>query len=237
MGLIAVCVAVYFFIQVPGSNDAAKFSFEHAAIPCEVVHGRPLTEREVAETVQQNDATACEPQPDGTQPVFPGKQVLLALLYSMFLHGSLVHLGGNMLFLWIFGNNVEDVRGKAQYLIFYLVAGVVATAAHIAIQPNSTVPMIGASGAIAGVMGAYLMLFPDAPVRTVFFLGFIVFFRDVRAKWLLILWFLSQFLVSSAEGVAWMAHVGGFVFGVLVGLVWRATSRPEAAPAASVFRV
>jgi membrane associated rhomboid family serine protease len=80
------------------------------------------------------------------------------------------------------------------------------------------------------------MLFPNAPVRTVFFLGFIVFFRDVQAKWLLVLWFLSQFLVNSAEGVAWMAHVGGFVFGVLVGLFWRATSRPQAA-GLPVFRI
>ncbi len=234
--LIALCVGVYLFIQVPAGNDA-ELVFERAAIPCEVVQGRPLTEREVLDTLERDDENACQHGPDGTRPVFAGKQVFLALLYSMFLHGGLLHLAGNMLFLWIFGNNVEDARGKIQYAIFYVVAGVAATAAHIAIQPNSTVPMIGASGAVAGVMGAYLVLYPNVRVHTVFFLGFIVFFRDIQAKWMLAFWFLSQFLISDSEGVAWMAHVGGFAFGVIVGLFWRATSRPEPAATIPVIRI
>src|SRR5207253_8078046 len=134
------------------------------------------------------------------------------ILYSMFLHGSLLHIAGNMLFLWIFGNNIEDKMGPVWYLVFYLAGGLVAAAAHIIVQPTSTVPVVGASGAIAAVMGAYLVLFPNAPIRTVF-IFFIFFLRDIRAKWLLIFWFISQFFISPGEGVAWVAHVGGFIFG------------------------
>src|SRR5438874_5622191 len=99
-------------------------------------------------------------------PQLPNKNVYLAVLFSMFLHGSLLHLGGNMLFLWVFGNNIEDVRGPVRYLLFYLAAGLVAMAAHVLIDPNSAVPVVGASGAIAGVMGAYFVLYPNVPIVT-----------------------------------------------------------------------
>jgi membrane associated rhomboid family serine protease len=138
----------------------------------------------------------------------------------MFLHGGLLHLAGNMLFLWIFGNNIEDRLGHVHHLLFYLAAGVVATLAHIAVQPDSTVPVVGASGAIAGIMGAYLVWFPRAKVTTLF-VFFIILFRQVQARWVLGIWFVSQFFVNPNEGVAWMAHVGGFVFGVLVALLVR----------------
>ncbi len=147
----------------------------------------------------------------------------------MFLHGSLLHLGGNMLFLWVFGNNIEDEAGAFKYVVFYLIAGLVATATFVALDPTSTTPLIGASGAIAGVMGAYLVLYPNAPIVTVF-IFIIPFIRQISAKWLLGFWFISQFLLSQ-PGVAWTAHVGGFVFGVLVGLVWRASGRERAAAA------
>ena len=231
--LIGVCVFVWVAIQDGGlREDGDRFTFETAAIPCEVVEGRPLTRDEVVETVQLNDSEACGdesalPVRRGEQPAFPGKSVYLAVVYSMFLHGSWLHLGGNMLFLWIFGNNVEDKRGKPTYLAFYLLAGLVATAAHVAVQPDSTVPVVGASGAIAGVMGAYLVLWPDVPIRSLIFLGFLVLFRDVPAKWLLGIWFVLQFFTNPAEGVAWVAHVGGFVFGIAAGLLWRGTMGPD----------
>jgi membrane associated rhomboid family serine protease len=157
--------------------------------------------------------------------------VYLAILISMFLHGSLLHLGGNMLFLWIFGNNIEDTLGRAKYLAFYLVGGFVATMAHILVQPQSTIPTIGASGAIAAVMGAYLAWFPNVRIRTLF-IFFFVLFRDISAKWLLLFWFFSQFLegVNPNSGVAWMAHVGGFAFGLLFGFVFR-TNRAAGRPA------
>jgi len=219
--LILACIGVYFGVQSPQSSSqrSEEFTYRQAAIPCEVVTGAPLTAEEI-------DTGTCH-RNDTAPPVFPDKNPWLAIVVSMFLHGSLMHLGGNMLFLWVFGNNIEDVRGKVRYLGFYLIAGVVATMTHILLQPSSTVPLVGASGAIAGVMGAYLVLFPRVRIRTLFIFIFIMF-RDVEARWLLIIWFVSQFLIPGA-GVAWTAHVGGFVFGVLAGLVWR-WRRPVSAP-------
>jgi membrane associated rhomboid family serine protease len=207
--LIAINVVVYFGVQ-PNPQDlagTADFTYRNAAIPCEVVTGEPLSDVEIA-------THTCNQQPEGG-PHFAGKSVYLAVLISMFLHGSLLHLGGNMLFLWIFGNNVEDRLGRAKYLAFYLVGGFVATMAHIFVQPDSTVPMIGASGAIAAVMGAYLVWYPNVRIHTLFFF-IIILFRDIRAKWLLLFWFVTQFLepFNPNSGVAWMAHVGGFAFGI-----------------------
>jgi len=138
---------------------------------------------------------------------------------SMFMHGGWLHLGFNMLFLWIFGDNVEDSMGHARYLIFYLVCGVAAALAQAFVSPGSTIPMVGASGAISGVLGAYLLLHPRATVRTVIFLGVFVTMMHLPALIVLGLWFLMQ-LVSAAfsnsgeAGVAFWAHVGGFVAGM-----------------------
>jgi len=229
VALIAINVGVYFFVQRPFDTGAsqARLSYQVAAIPCEVVQGRPLNHDEVTRTLQYNDATACETGAAATNdPVFPGKSVWLALLYTMFLHANLVHLGGNMLFLWVFGNNIEDRMGSLGYIGFYLLAGLVASAAHILVQPTSTIPVVGASGAIAGVMGAYLILFPNVRIRSLIILVFLVLFRDIRAKWLLGLWFVSQFFTNSSSGVAWVAHVAGFVFGALLALFLRERLRP-----------
>ena len=227
--LIAVNVGIYVFVQPhyrPG--DEAKFTFEHAAVPCEVVNGRPLSDDEISRTLNPrgNDPNACEGRSPSSPPDFPNKSIYLAILYSMFLHGSLLHIGGNMLFLWIFGNNIEDVMGSVSYLGFYLLSGLIAAAAHIAVQPSSTVPVVGASGAIAGVMGAYMVLFPDVRIRTVL-IFFFLFIRDIRAKYLLGFWFVLQFFTNPAEGVAWVAHVGGFIFGVIVGFFLRERLRPR----------
>ena len=228
--LIAACVIVYFLIQPTGqatlvqhsvntANSEVTFDVEHAAIPCEVIHDQPLTDAELRATYLSGNSNACGVGPATSPPDFPHKAVYLAILYSMFLHGSLLHIGGNMLFLWIFGNNIEDRFGHIPYLLFYLAAGLVAAAAQIAAQPNSTVPIIGASGAIAGVMGAYLVLYPAAKILTYIFPFFVL---RMRAAYVLIFWFASQFFLGSNSDVAWMAHVGGFAFGVIVGLVWRA---------------
>jgi membrane associated rhomboid family serine protease len=226
--LIAINIGVYFFVQRPydEETDQARFSYEVAAIPCEVVQGRPLTEDEVVRTLRFDDDTACEHGAPESEEVFPNKSVWLALLYSMFLHGSLLHIGGNMLFLWIFGNNIEDRMGIAGYVGFYLLAGLVASAAHILVQPDSTIPVVGASGAIAGVMGAYLVLFPNVKIRSLI-IFFVVLFRDISAKWLLGFWFVTQFFTNPNEGVAWVAHVGGFLFGALVALFLRDRLRPS----------
>lgn len=152
----------------------------------------------------------------------------LSLVTSMFMHGGWMHILGNMLYLWIFGDNVEDVLGAGRYLLFYLAAGIVAGLTQIAANPSSNIPTLGASGAVAGVLGAYMVLYPRARVRTLVFLG--VFLRMVELPALVLLgfWFLlqlfngvSSMMTMSSGGVAWFAHLGGFVAGILVGLLAR----------------
>ncbi|HVF75468.1 MAG TPA: rhomboid family intramembrane serine protease [Acidimicrobiales bacterium] len=235
--LMAACIAVYFLVQPTGqtsfvdadAQDAqvreARFLLENAAIPNEITSGNPLDDAEVEGTFEVPSDVLCEP--GGSDACYPDKSVWLSVLYSMFLHGGLLHLAGNMLFLWVFGNNIEDRRGRVTYIVFYVLAGIAATFAQVAIDPDSTIPMIGASGAIAGVMGAYLVLYPNVRIRTLILLGFILLFRDISAKWLLALWFISQFFIGPNSGVAAMAHIGGFVFGLVAGLVWRLASRGD----------
>lgn len=160
--------------------------------------------------------------------------VLGTAVTSMFLHGGWLHLIGNMWFLWIFGDNVEDVLGHVRYPVFYLVCGLAATLAHALVEPRSLVPVVGASGAIAGVLGAYLVWFPWAQVRALVFLGFIFTVVEVPAFLFLFLWFVLQFFsgtlaLASAEasggGVAWFAHIGGFVAGAGLAVWLRLTGR------------
>jgi membrane associated rhomboid family serine protease len=150
----------------------------------------------------------------------------LTLFSSQFLHGGWLHLLGNLLYLWIFGNNVEDRLGRVGFLVFYLMGGVVAALAQVAIDPSSPIPTIGASGAIAATLGAYLVLYPGARVTSLIFLGFFYQLVRVPAAIVLGLWFVLQFLggigslgVPQAGGVAFFAHIGGFVFGAVVAWI------------------
>ncbi len=139
----------------------------------------------------------------------------LTLITSMFLHGSFFHLLGNMLYLWIFGNNIEDFLGSFRFILFYFLSGLGASLTHIIFHPASKVPMIGASGAIAGVLGAYLILYPRARVLTLVFLFFFIRILPIPAFFLLGLWFIAQVLnVGLGGGVAWFAHIGGFLIGI-----------------------
>ena len=166
----------------------------------------------------------------------------LTLITSQFLHGGWLHLLGNLLFLWIFGNNIEDRLGRIRFLVFYLVGGAVAGLTQVAIDPDSTIPTIGASGAIAATLGAYVVLFPRARITSLVFLGFFYQLIDVPAVVVLVFWFLLQLIDGVASlgasdaggGVAFFAHIGGFVFGALVGLVLRMAGGRggSAAPAA-----
>ena len=157
----------------------------------------------------------------------PGNAVADArsVFASMFLHGGWMHLGGNMLYLYIFGDNVEDRVGHLRYLLFYLACGWAATLLHGVLNTQSAVPTIGASGAISGVLGAYMLLFPKARVLTLIPLGFYVQLRELPALFVLGLWFVMQFLsgvvsigvhAEQAAGVAWWAHIGGFVAGMIL---------------------
>jgi membrane associated rhomboid family serine protease len=241
--LIALCILVFFAVQPtrittehllsPGielvNEDELQFLVDNAAIPCEIVKGRPLTEREFRDTFDFGDGSACSDR-DGERHS-PGKIVYLALVASMFLHGSPEHLFGNLLFLWVFGNDIEHRWGRWRYLALYVLGGIVASLAHVLSDPSSTVPMIGASGAIAAVMGAYLVCYPANRVKTIIFFGFVLL-RKVKALWLLLTWLALQLLLIPGDsGIAWAAHVGGFLFGILVGLVWRRRgSEREPAP-------
>jgi membrane associated rhomboid family serine protease len=155
----------------------------------------------------------------------------ITLFSSMFLHGGLLHLLGNMLYLWIFGDNVEDAMGHVRFLLFYLLCGAAAAFAQIAIGPNSGVPLIGASGAIAGVLAAYFMLFPHSRVLTLIPVFFFVRLVAVPAVLLLGIWFILQVIsgagsLGQATGVAWFAHIGGFVAGVLLVFLFRRRGVP-----------
>ncbi len=205
---------VAFFALEPGfgtSPAAQDYFFENEAIPCQ------LQDNCVAEA---RDARTFVPEgliPDRSFPSFLG-----ALLLSTFLHAGFLHIAGNMLFLWVFGNNIEDYLGKVKFVIFYLAAGLAAGFAHVLGNLEgipSLVPAVGASGAVSGVMGAYLVLYPRARVNTLVPLVFIWTVIQLSAWVVLGLYFVLQFFTSPDAGVAWMAHVGGFVFGAVAILV------------------
>ena len=224
--LIATNVLVFFgWMPFADPAEGQAFMYERAAIACEVRLGRPLSFPEI----RSDECLAQPPEP----AVFPEKSPNLSLLVSMFLHGGIAHLLGNMWFLYLFGNNVEEAFGHLRYLAMYLIAGIFATFAFVFAHPDSTVPLVGASGAIAGVLGAYFVLYPRhvvlsfafftvLPVPSIIFLG---------------IWFLGQFAVGD-PGVAWESHVGGFVFGAAVAALFRGAllGRVEAVHAARSAR-
>jgi len=146
------------------------------------------------------------------------------LYTSMFMHAGIGHLGGNMLYLWIFGNNIEAVLGKFRFILFYFVCGTIATLGHIATNMDSQIPMVGASGAISGILGAYLILFPFARIKTFIFLGIYWTIARVPAIALLLIWICLQIwnsVATGAGGTAWFAHIGGFIAGVLLILPFK----------------
>ena len=198
VGLISLNTLVYLY-QASLGESFAQLVYAMGLIPFEIIHYVDIP-------------------PPGPSPIF------LTIFTSMFMHGSLVHLLGNMLFLWIFGNNVEDYLGKGNFILFYLLCGIVAALTQVLVNPNSTVPMVGASGAIAGVLGGYLVLYPYAKVTTVFIFGFFIRLVRIPASVVLSFWILYQFLYGLSYfaarigegGVAWFAHIGGFICGFIL---------------------
>jgi membrane associated rhomboid family serine protease len=221
VALIVANVLMYFFFQKGGislgSPDSQAFQcnlVDYGVIPYEVTHPGD----------QVVDASCAAPT----------ASTWLTLFTSMFMHGGLLHLGGNMLFLWIFGNNVEDSMGPVKFIVFYLLAGLAAIAAQVVIDTNSTVPTIGASGAVAGILGGYLLLFPHARVVTVVFIIFFFTILELPAILFLGIWILQQALFgyldlagSSQGGVAYFAHIGGFVCGLALIRLFATRRRRE----------
>jgi membrane associated rhomboid family serine protease len=217
--LIAVNIGIYFLIQLPKSGAAeTNFEYRWAGVPCEIDTGKPVVAVPAGTPVAKNSCTVEATGLAAPQTVFPNKNVWESLFFSMFLHASVVHVLGNMLFLWIFGNNVEDQLGRFFYLVLYLVGGVVASLVHVAGNLHSAEPFLGASGAIAVVMGTYFAWFPRARVLTLI----AIFPVPLPAFVVLGLWFLLQFGTQSSSGIATLAHIGGFVFGAAVGYALRA---------------
>jgi membrane associated rhomboid family serine protease len=216
--IILINVVVYFGVEhggwsAPGNENAVV---ELSFIPYELSH----TDQECAEIGNQ---LACGTKPaliqhgakDTNQP-----SVWFTIITAMFMHGSLLHIGGNMLFLWIFGNNVEDSMGRWKFALFYLLGGIAATAVQYIQDTNAVVPNLGASGAIAAVLGGYALLFPRARVVTLIFIIFFVTLIEVPALLVLGVWFVLQLLDAGSQpvgggGVAVWAHIGGFVFGLI----------------------
>jgi len=193
--LIIVNTLVFLYCQSLGSRGFQFITFQFGFIPYELISGVELT-------------------PELSASPY------LTMFTSMFMHGGWIHLIGNMLFLWIYGNNVEDYFGRVKFIIFYLLSGLAAVGLYTLFGPSSQIPLVGASGAIAGLMGAYLVLHPRARI-TVLIIFFFIQFVQLPAKFVLGMWFVVQLFMSLAGsstggGVAWMAHVGGFVFGWLI---------------------
>ena len=220
-GLLALNVLVFLYQISLNSLGEIAFTYQWGVIPAELTSGLELG-RELFQTstgIVQIDLGT--PLPTWT-----------TMFTSMFLHGGWLHLGGNMLFLWVFGDNVEDRFGHTRFLLFYLVAGLAAVWAQTLVNTTSQVPMVGASGAIAGVLGAYLLLFPHSKVQTLFMFGFI-FAARISAVYLIGFWALLQAFnglgslgpSAAGSGVAYFAHIGGFVAGLAVVVAYRLLRR------------
>ena len=225
VALIVANAIVYFFFQhgllgLPSGGDAGDWPVStFAYIPCTITGDTP-----------------CQTAPGGPEN-------WVTIFTAMFMHGSIVHLGGNMLFLWIFGNNVEDSMGRVKFLAFYLLGGIAATALQTVADPASQVANLGASGAVAAVLGGYLLLFPRARVVTVIFIIFFFTILELPALLVLGFWFLEQAYSTAISypsggggGVAYAAHVGGFVFGLLAIRLFSNRGRVERQARGALWR-
>ena len=202
--LIAICIAVFLFQLGLDDRGERIFIFSYGAIPALI--------------------TGSELRP----PALAGLPDYATMVTSVFLHGGILHLGGNMLYLWIFGDNVEDCMGPVKFIIFYLTCGIAATMAHVAIAPESVTPLVGASGAIAGVLAAYLMLYPHAHVRVLVIILIFIRFASFPALAVLAAWLIIQFLSAPSAfsnsddgGVAYFAHLGGFAAGLILTPIFK----------------
>ena len=221
LAIIGICCVVYFLFEQglwslgPTGDERV---IEYGAIPYEITN--PGSDCGFT----ADGSVRCEGQAEVGGGQAPDQAPwYVTVLTSMFMHGSLLHLGGNMLFLWIFGNNIEDSMGRVRFVLFYLLGGVVALGLQVVTDPSSTIPTVGASGAIAAVLGGYAVLYPRARVITLVFI--IIIFTIIELPALLVLgaWFVLQLLPAFSEpigdgggGVAYFAHIGGFLFGMLL---------------------
>jgi membrane associated rhomboid family serine protease len=213
------------------SGPDAQTVVHYGVIPYEVTH--PGDE---CQLVDQAGRVLCEGMADVQGQADPQPATWFTVFSSMFMHGGLLHIGGNMLFLWVFGNNVEDAMGRAKFAFFYLLGGLAAMGLQTAVDPSAAVPSVGASGAVAAVLGGYLLLYPRARVLTLVFLFVFFTFIQIPAMFFLVIWFGQQLIFGYLDyadptggggGVAYFAHIGGFLFGLLTVRILATRYNPD----------
>ena len=204
---IIISSLTFLFLQPKNNIDLLNYFYKYAAIPCELINNLPIS----ANQFYNNN---CSLEPDIV--IFPDKNILLSIFISLFLHANFLHILGNLWSFWIFGNNVEDKLGKIRFILFLIVSGVISIVGHSLLNFGNLNPIVGASGIVSALMGAYLYLFPNAKLLVLVPFG--VFFpTTIKAKYFMIFWLISQFIIAiQSNNISWEAHISGFLFGYLL---------------------
>tara|TARA_B100000902_G_scaffold353410_1_gene364830 strand:- start:732 stop:1439 length:708 start_codon:yes stop_codon:yes gene_type:complete len=202
-----ISIGIFLLVQPKNQIDLINFFYQYSAIPCELITFSPLSESQF----YSNDCLNSK-----TGPIFQNKNLILSIIFANFFHANFIHILGNLWSFWIFGNNVEDKLGKVGFAIFIVFIGFISIAVHTYLNQNSLTPIVGASGIVSGLMGAYVYMFPNARLLVLVPFGFL-FPTTIKAKFFMIFWFLSQILISiTDQNISWEAHVGGFFFGYIL---------------------
>ena len=198
---------IYLLIQPKNQIELFNFFYQYSAIPCELVNFSPISESQFYNNDCFNNQSSS---------IFPEKNLILSVISANFFHANFIHILGNLWSFWIFGNNVEDKLGKFRFIIFLIFIGIISISVHTYLNQDSLIPIVGASGIVSGLMGAYVFMFPNARLLVLVPFGFL-FPTTIKAKFFMVFWFMSQILISiSDQNISWEAHVGGFVFGYLL---------------------
>lgn len=234
--LVINIVMFVFFQQAVMTPEGQHFTNGYAVVPYEITNGIDLTEPMIVRPSGSDIGSRSGQRPIQI-PEAPGPSpIYLTLLTAMFMHGSWLHIAGNMLYLWIFGDNVEDNFGHGSFLLFYIICGLAASFAQIFVDPVSPIPSLGASGAIAGVLGSYLIMFPRNRIRTILPFGFVFLFTPIELPAVVVLgfWIVLQIFEQARSvageaqgGVAYMAHIGGFAVGAVLCFLFRRRNNSE----------
>ena len=207
LSFIAICILIYIFIVPQNPADFNEFLYKYAAIPCELLLNNPVTDTQY----YSNNCGAIQ-----GVIIFPNKSVIHSIFYSPLLHAGFIHLLGNIWSLWIFGDNVEDVLGRVKTIIFILVTSLVSIYGHSILNPSSVTPVVGASGVVAGFMGAYFYIFPNAKILAFLLIPFWMPIT-IKARTFMIFWLCSQLLLTIQKtNISWEAHLFGFIAGYII---------------------
>ena len=202
-----VAVGVFILIQPKNQIELFNFFYQYSAIPCELVKFSPIS----AGQFYNNNCFYTQ-----TNSIFPNKNIILSMVFANFFHANFIHILGNLWSFWIFGNNVEDKLGKSKFTIFLIFIVIISIGVHTFLNQESLTPIVGASGIVSGLMGAYVFMFPNARLLVLVPFGFL-FPTTIKAKFFMIFWFISQiFIAIGDQNISWEAHIGGFIFGYLL---------------------